>query len=88
MVQYDGLTPNEFALRRAEFHKSIQFNLNEALSKVAFQPSYQPKSEHEWPEFYLFVTGTRQLLPSEIEETGEKNRMTDGLLLSENYLRT
>lgn len=88
VAQSDSLTPNEhfFALRRADFHKSIRIKINEALTRVAFQPAYQPKSVHEWPEFYLFVTGTRLLTDEEIA-AGEQQRMPDGILFSEEYLR-
>ena len=55
---------------------------------MAFQPIYHPLPSHEWPEFYLFVTGTRPLSPVEAAATGKKPRMPDALLLSENYLRT
>ena len=88
VARHGGLTQKEFALRRADFHKTIEFNLNEALSRVAFQPIHHPLPSHEWPEFYLFVTGTRPLSPVEAAATGKKPRMPDALLLSENYLRT
>ena len=40
VAQYNGVTPNEIALRRADVHKSVEFNFNQALSRVAFQPAH------------------------------------------------
>ena len=36
VAQYNGVTPNEFALRRADMYASVTFSLNQALTSVAF----------------------------------------------------
>ena len=83
-----GLNPNEFSIIRADIFKSVEFNLNQGLTTVAFQPAHHLVPNQYWPDFYIFVTGTRQLTLEELVAAGKKLRMQDGLLLSENYFRT
>ena len=76
-----------FDISSAQIIKSMPMDFNPTIRKVVFFPEHHLNVHPEWPDFYFIVTGTRAATPIELETSGEDQRTSDGLLISEFFFR-
>ena len=59
----------DWQVKKATFYQSIELQFNAAILQVAFQPEHHLVSNANWPEFYIFASGT----VTEDDEAGDED---------------